>query len=459
MANKVIQLYDSFRNLVANLGTERDKAAAAQWSLQNLSSSELQTIYRVSWMARKTVDIPAQDATRRWREWTGLDTAQIQMIEQTEMNFQLANRVEQALKLARMIGGAGIYFSIDGDDPATPVNLQTIEKGSLKFITVISADVLVAGELDRDPISANYGRPKYFQVTSETGGMVNIHPSRIIAFHGNPILDPQYNQGTYKGWGDSVLLAAHDAIRSAEATAHNIESLIYEAKVDIFGIPNLADIMRNPQSQKLLEDRMALAAKLKGNNGMLIRDAEEMYDTKSFNFAGLPEINRQALQAVAGASDIPITRFLGQTPSGLSSTGESDLKNYYDSVASMQELELTPTLRIFDEVMIRSTFGERPPEASYDWRSLWQLTDLEKADITVRLSQSISSLAMTRLFREDELAEAAVTLLSEHSMFPSMETDITDLDRYIDDPPIPEFTSPFTDPLRSDLSDPEGELP
>ena len=51
---------------------------------------------------------------------------------------------------------------------------------------------------------------------------------------------------------------------------------------------------------------------------------------------------RTFLQVAAGAADIPVTRLLGQSPAGLSATGDSDTRNYYDMIAARQELDLRP---------------------------------------------------------------------------------------------------------------------
>ena len=55
---------------------------------------------------------------------------------------------------------------------------------------------------------------------------------------------------------------------------------------------------------------------------------------------------RTFLQVAAGAADIPVTRLLGQSPAGLSATGESDTRNYYDMiVGAAGGLTLRPDAR------------------------------------------------------------------------------------------------------------------
>ena len=411
---------DSFKNLVANLNTNRDKQSAGNYYVTDLTDETLSGIYRTSWMGRKIVDIPAKDATRKWREWEA-EGQEIEAIEAEEKRLLLPQKVLKALKLSRLYGGSAIYFSIENDDPELPLDVETIKPESLMFVTVLQKSILQAGDIDQDPMSEYYGRPLWYQVSGATSGVQRIHPSRLAIFSGNDPLDSNGNNGMRQGWGDSVLQAAYEAVRNADSTASNLASLVYEAKVDVLKIPDLAGIMSNPRTRALLEQRVELSAQLKGNNGMLIVDGEEDYSQKTFTFAGLPEISYQALQAVSGAADIPLTRFLGQSPAGLTSTGESDLKNYYDAVNSMQTLTVTPALANLDAALIRSTLGKTSEDVTYLWASLWQMTDEQKSRISKEAAETIKILAETGLFMDDDLAAASVNMLVEHSILPSFE--------------------------------------
>lgn len=415
-----IALLDNFRNLVANLGTDRDKQSHGEYSLSILTDAALNAIYRTSWMGRKLVDIPAKDATRRWRDWNA-DQDQIEALEATEKRLRLQQKTKKAMQFARLYGGAAIYFSIRNDDPAKELDLDRVQADSLDFLTVFDSKVLQAGDIEQDPMSEYYGKPQFYYVTAGANQMTRIHPSRLAIFTGAETLVDLGSSFSTNVWGDSVLQAAYEAVRNADAVASNSASLVYEAKIDVLQIPDLANIMADERKRTLLEERVALSAMLKSNNGMLVIDGEEEYSQKQFTFAGLPDITYQALQAVSGAADIPITRFLGQSPAGLSSTGESDLRNYYDAVNSMQALELTPILERLDEALIRSALGDRPDDVDYTWASLWQMSDEQKSAISKEVAETIKTLADSGLFFDDDLAEAAANLIVEHSILPTFE--------------------------------------
>lgn len=420
-------LTDSLRNFVANLGTARDKASHSHYGVPSLTPSEASNAYRGAWLPRKIVDIPALDATRNWRNWNA-EANEISAIEAEEKRLGLRVKVQDALKRARLFGGSAIYIGTGDSDPSKPLSPDRVQQGGIRHLTVMSRTVLTAGELVRDPESPDYGHPGLYTLANGAR-RVDIHPSRLVVLIGAPHPNPEDATGQDVGWGDSVLTAIMQAIKNADSNAANIASLVFEAKVDVFKIPGLMQGLADGGTyEKQLLDRMMLAAAAKGINGALIMDSEEDYQQKSASFAGLTDILNSSLQIVSGAADIPITRLLGQAPGGLNASGESDLRNYYDRVRAAQELEIAPALYNLDECLIRSALGRRPEEVFYDWRSLWQTTDKERADIGKTTADTIKVIDDTGLLPDEVMSKVAVNMLTEAGVAPGLEVA---MDEYI----------------------------
>src|SRR4051812_10346091 len=85
------QQFDSLQNLITGMGTGRDKSMANAFFFQELDRSQLEAGYRSDWIARKVVDIPAQDATREWRTWKS-DKKDITAIEDLEKSLQVQQK-------------------------------------------------------------------------------------------------------------------------------------------------------------------------------------------------------------------------------------------------------------------------------------------------------------------------------------------------------------------------------
>lgn len=421
MNTQLIQ--DGLVNLVANLGTDRDKQSYTSFQLPLLTDQTLDVVYRSSWLARKIVDVPALDSLRNWRAWQA-EPDVVSAIEATEKRVKLRQRLLHAYTQARLFGGCAIYIGVGDSDPTKPLDVSRIAKGGLKHLNVIEKRNLSAGVIDRNADSPTYGTPVNYKLSSGAG-TVTIHPSRLVILQGAVKPDIEL-AGTLDGWGESVLVAIYEAIQQASSTGSNIASLVFEAKVDVLNIPNLMQNLEDngTEYEAQLLNRLRLAGLAKGINGMLVLDSQETYSQKTTSFGGLRDILTTFLQIVAGAADIPLTRLLGQSPAGMNSTGDSDIRNYYDRIRSNQELVLEPAMEILDACIVRSATGGNDQTIFYNWNSLWQPTEKERSDIGKVTADTLKTLADTGLIPEDVLSTLAVSMLTEAGVAPGLEASM-----------------------------------
>jgi phage-related protein (TIGR01555 family) len=419
-------LIDRLTNFVSGLGTGKDKATHSAFMMPVLSPAELHAMHRSDWLARKIVDIIPHDMTREWRAWQA-DDAEVEQIEEAERALGLQQKVTEAMQRARLLGGSGIFIGTGQRDTESELRPDAIKAGGIAYLHVLSREEITAGDTVRDVQSPFYGRPSYYQLSS-IGTQVRIHPSRVIPFIGAPIFDRLTTAAD--PWGDSVLQVVYDAVQNAASSQQHIASLISEAKLDIIKVPGLSDALSTPEGTKTLTQRFTLANTLKSTINALLLEGDgqtgETWEQKTINFAQFPELMRLFLQVAAGAADIPVTRLLGQSPSGLNATGDGDIRNYYDNVASRQEVELRPVLAPLDEMLIRHALGSRPAEVHYAWSPLWQLDEVQKADIAAKKAATTKVYYDTGLIPLDALAKAAVNQLIEDSVYPGLEAAIAE---------------------------------
>ena len=410
---------DSLRSLITGLGDPmRDKSAGLVYQDYMLSDEELLHAYRNSWIAKKAVNIPAMDALRKWRHWQA-DQAQITLLEAEEKRLGLQLKLLQCKVLARLWGGAGIVIGVRGQDTSTPFDPESVKQGGIEYLTVMSRRELASKGLMMDPMSEWYGRPEGYQVSNGTN-LADVHPSRVVVQVGDPHPDPFLATGPSNGWGDSSLQAVYRAMLNSDSTNANVASLVFEANVDVFGVPGLMEHMASEKYRQKLLDRFTLAAAGKSITKSLIRDTEEEYERHSASFAALPDVMQQMILFVSGAADIPLTRFLGQSPAGMSSTGQHDMKNYHDRIQSIQTLEVQPALWRLDEALIRSALGSRPSELFYSWAPLEQMSEKEQAEIAKLNAETANVLVGTGLFMQEELREVVGNQLVESGQYPGL---------------------------------------
>lgn len=420
MKTNDLRANDSLRSLVSGMGDpSRDKLATVFHQNRILDEHSLIASYRNSWIVRKIVDIPALDSLRKGRDWQAEQT-DITKIEQEEKRLGLWQKLLECKTKARLWGGAAIVIGSPNDDYSEPFDFEKVKKGGVPYLTVMMKNQLTANEISNDVASEWYGKPSFYSVSGQDSQFVQIHPSRLVIQIGSPHPDPWNAVALSFGWGDSVLQHVYDAVMNTESTASNIASLVFEANVDSIGIPDLMQHLSNEGYENRLLNRLTLASAGKSVSKSLVHDTAETYARNTVSFASLPETMQSFLLMVSGAADIPLTRFLGQTPSGLSSTGEGDMKNYYDRIQSMQELEIGPAMWRLDEALIRSALGARPDEIFYSWTPLEQLNETQMSEIGLKCAQSAEILTRTGLFDVEELRSSVSNQLIENGFYPGL---------------------------------------
>ena len=417
--NKPIHVRDGLQSMTARLGTMRDKAATTEYVRTPVSEDQLSAAYETSWLARKIIDVPALDTFRAWRRWQA-EPQQIEAIEEEERRLGLLQKLMRTYRLARLYGACYLYFDL-GDDASEPADPRRVARGGLRFTTVLTHHQISAGDMEQDPLSERYGRPQWYGVLNRPE--LRIHPSRFVILRGSdPDADLNRSVGTLID-GNSILRPLLDSIRQFDSAAANIASLIFESKIDVIKVKGLMSMIAgNPLEEERLLARYELAARAKGNNGMLLLDQEaEEYEQKNATFNSLSDIMDRFAQNASGAADIPITRLYGRSPGGLNATGDHDLRNYYDRISADQQLEIKPALKLLDECLIRSALGSRPPEVHYIWAPLWQIDANERASLGTSAAGMFKTLQETGLFPDEVLAQGALNVLTEDSIVPGLE--------------------------------------
>jgi hypothetical protein len=144
-----------------------------------------------------------------------------------------------------------------------------------------------------------------------------------------------------------------------------------------------------------------------------------------------------------------VSRLFGKAGSkglGKSSSGQDELRNYYDGVSAEQRTELTPRLDLLDQVIIRSALGGPDDNVHYAWTPLYNSEPKELADIAKVKADTTQVYVTMGIINEDVLRDAAVNQLIEDGTYPGLEDAI---DEYGSEPEVVEARvwSPGYDPV------------
>lgn len=384
---KLRQFADSLTNVGLNLGSGRAKSIGTRYQASPLNDIEITNAYRYAWLPRKVVDVPAEDATREWRQWDNKKVAAL------EEKLRLKQRTFEAYQSARLYGYAGIYIGTNKKRVGAPLD----ESETIQSLTVVNHDYLSVNDWDNDPTSENFGKPKYFRI-----GDIDVHPSRVALFIGNEV------PGDNNCLGDSVLQSSYDALKNADSVAANVAELVFEAKIDVVKVPGLMQNVGDQEYVDALNKRIALMMQYKSVNNALLMDAEEEWNQKQIVFGSLNELLMTAYQITAGAANIPMTRLLGRSASGLNSSGNNEIRDYYDTIRGIQTMQLEPSLLHLDEQLCRNC---GVPDADYEWNTLWQPDEQVQAMANQNNAIATGNLAKTDIFTAKSLAAASAKAL------------------------------------------------
>jgi phage-related protein (TIGR01555 family) len=201
-----------------------------------------------------------------------------------------------------------------------------------------------------DPVrdlGKDYGMPKYYEVVSDARTIphARIHYTRCIRMDGVEL--PYWQRMAENYWGLSVIEPLFDRLIAFDSATQGAAQLVYRAHLRTLKVKQLREAIAfgGAAYQGIIE--MVKQLRLyQANEGITLLDADDEFETHSYGFGGLSEVLIQFGQQLSGAAQIPLVRLFGQSPAGLNATGESDIRNYYDFINSMQEDRLRRPVRM-----------------------------------------------------------------------------------------------------------------
>lgn len=423
------KLFNGLENIVAGLGTSKDKRAAGVITRKQLTPEELITMYSGDWLTRKIIDIPVDDATRKWRVFRGLDSDQVSALELAEKALRVRSTMNRGGKRGRLFGGALVLMGIDGaGNLDEPLDVTRVKPGALKFLKVIDRQYLKPGPVNtKDPSALNFMTPEFYTLPNRA----KIHSSRVLRFDGYDA--PDAERATDEYWTTAIPEVIYDAILNVSSVTASVSSLIYESKIDVIQVKGLADTISTPNGETLIRKRFALADKVKSLNNLLLLDGDETFVRNEYSFAGLEGILMKFLLIGASAADIPATRLLGQSAIGFSATGEGDAENYENMVRSYQSDTLGPELDKLDEVLLRHVFGTVPEGYYYEFAPLREMDEKQSAEIRLLDMQTATGYVQAGIVPP----WIAAGKLAEAGEFTGLDSDFVDVMKEVDQLPTP----------------------
>jgi phage-related protein (TIGR01555 family) len=390
-------ILDGWQNALTGLGDpSRDKRNSAVPAPDSLSYADALDLIRADFMAQRIVCKPAEEMTREWFDVRIEDNEEAaEAIGARMADLKAPERFYKAIEQERLFGGSLIFIGAnDGiTDPSLPLNEKAIK--SIDFLTGFDNSEAFVTRWQANPMDRDYGEPLEYQISPRVIGvdskgiLTRVHASRVIRFCG-----PVYSRillNAKRGWGDSVLDVVWKVIRNFAESFSGAGALIQDFSQAVIKIKGLAAAIAADKSN-LIKNRMMMLDLARSVLRAMVLDADnEDFERKPTPISGLDALLQQFAQQLAAAADIPLTVLMGQSPAGLSATGDSDIRQWYDHVRKMQNKRRPQFERLAKLLFLAKdgpTRGVEPKNWSLQFRSLWQESDGEKAKTRLTMAQA-----------------------------------------------------------------------
>lgn len=399
-------------------GTTSDLGAIQKPSSYSLSPyynnnflSRYQTwvsLYETSWEARKIVDIPVDDCMRQETIREGLSPDDELIISRAWIDYKIDSKLRRALKQERLLGGSvilGVMTLQTGEDLSQPLDEKNLLVGDLKALNVIDVTKLSRSDVQFDPFSQYYDAISSLLIQGEA-----VDVSRMVVFEGDALFSRNSQRIVQNfrynplGFGESKLAPLYDVLVRSIGTQQGAFHLVNRASSLLITVNNLRSIIAADSNAEYKLNE--ISSQLSLFNSAIIDGKDVHVDYVSPSFGSIPELILTFTQLLASASDIPVTRFMGSSASGLNATGEGDSRNYYDMVDTLRTSKRLPAERKLLNWVGSSIFGyseweKKSKNLNISYPPLWNLDAVEQATRDEIIIRTIASLYTAGLITED----------------------------------------------------------
>jgi len=410
MENKKVTNLDAWVNTLTGQGDEnQDKTKSNIAGIPFLTEYGAENIYGGDDLGRKIVEIIPLLGTQKFIEIKG-DFKQKDNLINHMNKINLKHKCYEAWRDARIYGGAMTLMVFDDNIKKwnEPVNYKTIKE--IKSLIVFNRWELHNKEMNltTDIKSHNYGLPDSYEIQSSDNLdsdilHVSIHHSRFLRFDGHYLPKNAFRANLY--WHNSVLANLVFELGNYFQVNNGLANLLSDWRVNVLSIHDLSNKLANEEGQDQLKARVKALNLTKSILKAMVIDAEhEKFEQNSpGNISGIEKLYQKIEDRIVALTRIPHTVLLGASPKGLGATGRHEETNFYDYILSQQNEILRPVLNQFFKIFFKD---EIPDEFSYDFVSLKQMTDLEKADIREKMAKADALYLADRVLTTDEVANS-----------------------------------------------------
>lgn len=363
-------------------------------------------------LIRAGVEMRADEMTRKWGEFVSTsDEEQRNAIEDKAKRLDadikklhLQNIFRKVAAYCGYMGGA-LGFIDTGSGPEEWVNPlvlspQTFGIGTLRGIKLVEPVNVTPGPYNStNPLADDYYKPKLWYIQG-----IPVHKSRLLYFTENEL--PILLRPAYNFFGLSLTQKVLDAVSHYTSCRESASRLLQKYSLTVLKT-NMQDILSGGFDQNLAR-RVEYFNRNRDSDGTAAIDKnEEDLVIMTTSLAGVTDVVRQAMEYVAAMFNEPVTKMWGLSPAGFN-TGDADLKNHYDNIASLQQKIFAPAMDQLTRVLQMNAFGEIDENISFEFAPLSEDDEVQLVTNNKTKAETAALLMENQVLSPEEVRQSLI---------------------------------------------------
>lgn len=327
----------------------------------------------------------ADEVVRTWGKVVstskdGAAATKITELTQKLERLNIRSLIRTAVIHDQAYGGAHIFPHLkeNGVDvpPDTPLLLSPtfVKRGCLESFTCVEPMWVTPNAYNAiDPTKANFYKPSSWYMLSKV-----VSNTRLFTMISRPVGDML--KAAYSFRGVSISQLAMPYVDNWLRTRQSVSDTVKQFSITYFKV-DMAQCLA-PGGSMSLDNRIQLFNLYRDNRnaGVVDKEGEDIAQINT-PLSGLDALQAQSQEQMAAVSHIPLVKLTGITPAGLNANSDGEIRVWYDYVAGYQAHNAGPLMEWILDLVQLSEYGEIDPGLCWDWNPLYELTDLELADV------------------------------------------------------------------------------
>jgi phage-related protein (TIGR01555 family) len=331
----------------------------------------------------------AQEMTREWIEFTtaGDDNKadRIKEIEDELTRLGVQDLLRVTAEKDGFFGRHHIFvdygdkfedpeLQLDIGDGEDAISLAKVRNKPIKALKSVEASWTYPANYNAsNPLADDWYKPKSWYVMGR-----EIHASRLLTFVGREV--PDMLKPAYCFGGLPMSQMAKPYVDNWLQTRQGVNDIIQAFSVFVLAT-DMSSVMDGGAGETFY-NRLDIFSATRNNRGVMALNK----DTEDFKNVSAPLGTLDALQAqsqehMASVSKLPLVKMTGISPSGLNASSDGELRCHGDNIKANQETLFRPNLTKIINLIQLSLWGEVDPAIGFKFRSIYQLSEKEAAEV------------------------------------------------------------------------------